>query len=286
MNIRGTGVAVITPFDQAGKIDEKAFRNLLIHLMKGKVEYLVLLGTTAESPSLSIEEKKRIIAIAQEETAGSIPLVIGIGGSNTSQVLTDIDNTDFTYCQGILSVCPYYNKPDQEGLLKHFEAIADHSPVPLIIYNVPGRTGKNVEADTTLELARHRNIQGIKEASGDPGQVMDIIHQKPNDFQVVSGDDDLTLAFIGLGMDGVISVAANAFPLEFSAMVRAGLNNEFDQARSYHYNLLPYMKLAFEEGNPTGIKAILNIKELCENNLRLPLVPSSDELYGKLQSLL
>lgn len=282
MNIRGTGVAVITPFDQKQHLDDSALRRILQNLIKGRVEYLVMLGTTGESATLTKDEKKQVIQIAQEETNGQIPLVVGIGGNNTSDVLDNLSATDLGAFQGILSVTPYYNKPNQQGILQHFRQIADHSPLPVILYNVPGRTGKNIEASTTLQLAEHPNIQGIKEASGDPWQVMEIIQQKPDDFQVVSGDDHLTLPYLGIGTDGVISVTANGFPLLFSEMVRAGLSNDYDKARQYHYKVMDVMRLAFTEGNPTGIKAAMNIKGLCENILRLPLVPASDHLYKEI----
>ncbi len=286
MNISGTGVAVVTPFDQEKKLDDSALRNLIQYLIKGQVEYLVMLGTTGESATLTNDEKKQVIQIAREETKGKIPLVIGLGGNNTNALLENLSATDLTNCQGILSVTPYYNKPNQEGILQHFSQVADHSPLPVILYNVPGRTGKNIEASTTLKLAEHPNIQGIKEASGDPWQVMEIIEQKPEDFQVVSGDDHLTLPYLGTGMDGVISVTANGFPLLFSEMVRAGLNNDFTKARDYHYKLMDVMRLAFAEGNPTGIKAALTLKGFIKNVLRLPLVPASDTLYRKMEKVM
>ncbi len=285
MNISGTGVAVITPFNKNQEIDEGALHSILRYQIERGVEYLVMLGTTGESVTLTKDEKKQVIRIAQEQSQGKVPLVIGIGGNNTENVISNLSDTDFTHCQGILSVTPYYNKPNQQGIWQHFHTIADHSPVPLILYNVPGRTGKNIEAETTLELANHPNIKGVKEASGDPWQVMEIIKNKPDDFQVVSGDDHLTLPYLGMGMDGVISVNANAFPRKFSDMVRAGLNNEFHEARKHHYELMEPLRLAFAEGNPTGIKAIMNIKGFCENVLRLPLVPASKALYQKMENM-
>ena len=285
MKIQGTGVAVITPFDHQQHVDERALRGIIRHLQKGQVEYLVMLGTTGESVTLSKDEKKQVIRVAQEETEGQIPLVIGVGGNNTADVLQNLETTNFTHCQGILSVTPYYNKPNQNGIVNHFQTIANHSPVPVILYNVPGRTGKNIEASTIIELAQHPNIQGVKEASGDPWQVMQILQHKPYDFQVVSGDDHLTLPYLGTGMDGVISVTANAFPKKFSDMVRAGLNEDFTTARKNHYELMDVMELAFAEGNPTGVKAALNILGHCENVLRLPLVPASDDLYNQMKQV-
>lgn len=285
MNIQGTGVAVATPFDQNHLLEEEALRKILQHLLDGQVEYLVMLGTTGESPTLSKDEKARILEIARETTNGQIPIVAGIGGNNTEDVLKAIEATNLDGISAVLSVAPYYNKPSQKGLLKHYQAIANQSPVPVILYNVPGRTGKNIEASTTLELAKHPNICGIKEASGDPWQCMEIIQQKPKDFQIVSGDDHLTLAYMGIGMDGVISVTANAIPLAMSEMVRMSLKNNFTKAQEYHYQLMPFFKAVFAEGSPSGIKALLNIKGLCENTLRMPLATVSDELFRHMQSI-
>lgn len=285
MNIQGTGVAVATPFDQNLKLDEKALRDILQHLIDGQVEYLVMLGTTGESPTLAKDEKARILDIARETTGGSIPIVAGIGGNNTHDVLQALENTNLDGVDAILSVGPYYNKPSQKGLIRHYQTIADQSPVPVILYNVPGRTGKNFEVQTTLELAGHPNICGIKEASGDPQQCMEIIQQKPKDFQVVSGDDHLTLAYMGIGMDGVISVTANAFPHTMSEMVRAGLKSDFTTAREFHYQLMPYFQAAFAEGSPGGLKALMNIKGLCQNIVRLPLATVSEQLFNQLKDL-
>lgn len=283
MDIQGTGVAVVTPFDQKGEVDEPALKAILSHLETGQVSYLVMLGTTGESATLTLEEKKRILNLAKTETQGRIPLVVGIGGNNTHEIQQQIAALDLDGCSAILSVSPYYNKPTQAGLIAHFQTLADTSPLPIVLYNVPGRTGKNVEANTTLQLAQHPNIQGIKEASGDMQQVMDILEHKPTDFQVVSGDDHLTLAYLGVGMDGVISVTANAFPKAMSDMVKAGLKGDFTTARKQHYQLMPTMRKVFAEGNPGGVKAFLSAMGYCEQVLRLPLVPVSEKLQQEIK---
>jgi 4-hydroxy-tetrahydrodipicolinate synthase len=283
MDIQGTGVAVVTPFDQKGEVDEPALKAILSHLETGQVSYLVMLGTTGESATLTLEEKKRILNLAKTETQGRIPLVVGIGGNNTHEIQQQIAALDLDGCSATLSVSPYYNKPTQAGLIAHYQTLADTSPLPIVLYNVPGRTGKNVEANTTLQLAQHPNIQGIKEASGDMQQVMDILEHKPTDFQVVSGDDHLTLAYLGVGMDGVISVTANAFPKAMSDMVKAGLKQDFTTARHRHYQLMPTMRKVFAEGNPGGVKAFLSAMGYCEQVLRLPLVPVSEKLKQEIK---
>lgn len=283
MNIQGTGVAVITPFQGDGQVDEDALHDLIQYLVQGEVEYLVMLGTTGESATLSYEEKQQVLQTAKSATGGAIPLVVGIGGNNTQEVQQSMAALDLSGCSAILSVSPYYNKPTQEGLVQHYQTLADAAPLPLILYNVPGRTGKNMEADTTLRLAQHPNITGIKEASGDLQQVMTILEQKPADFQVVSGDDHLTLAYLGVGMDGVISVTANAYPYAMSSMVRAGLKENFTEARKHHFKLMPAMRLVFAEGNPGGIKGFLGGLGFCEQVLRLPLVPVSEDLQKQIQ---
>lgn len=285
MNLRGTGVAVITPFNKDKVLDESAFRKTVQHLISGKVEYVVVMGTTGESVTLSPVEKSKILQWAGEETQGKISLVCGIGGNNTQSILDQIEKTDFTHVDAILSVSPYYNKPSQPGIIEHYQTIADKAPVPVILYNVPGRTGSNIAASTTLQLAEHENIAGIKEASGNPEQCSEILKNKPGDFLVVSGDDPLTLPYLALGMEGVISVTANAFPFEMSEMVRCCLNGDFEQARRYHYQLFDYMQRVFQEGNPAGIKALMSIKGFCENIVRLPLATVSDKLYQQLLSM-
>ena len=279
----GTGVAVVTPFDNNGNIDEKALEKILNNLIFGGVEYLVMLGTTGESVTLSREEKQEVIRIAKETIDGRVPFVLGIGGNNTHEVIETIKHTDFDGINAILSVSPYYNKPSQEGLFHHYTAIADACPVPVILYNVPGRTSSNVTAETTIRLSAHPNIIGIKEASGNMEQCMRIIKDKPADFLVISGDDALTLPFMSMGMDGVISVLANAYPKEFSDMTRACLRGDNDTARELHYKLFNLIQLIYAEGSPAGIKAVLEMKGVSKNIVRLPLFKISDTLYHKIK---
>lgn len=282
----GTGVAIVTPFTAAKEIDYTSLKKIIEHLITNKVEYLVFLGTTGECATLTGEEKHKIIAFAKENINGRVPLVVGIGGNNTAEVVEFIKETDLNGVDAILSVSPYYNKPTQTGIYYHYKEIAEASPVPIILYNVPGRTGANITAETTLKLANDfKNIIAIKEASGNFEQYMQIIKNKPADFLVVSGDDALTLPSLSIGMNGVISVAAHANPLEFSNMVRLGLEGKFEEARKIHYQLLDMMLGIFLEGNPGGIKAILHAKGLCENEVRLPLYKVSDELYNKLKNI-
>jgi 4-hydroxy-tetrahydrodipicolinate synthase len=280
----GTGVAIVTPFTSSKEVDFTSLKKIIEHLITNKIEYLVFLGTTGETTTLTDEEKHKIIAFAKESVKGRVPIVIGIGGNNTAEVVNSIKETDFNGIDAILSVSPYYNKPTQLGIYYHYKEVAEAAPVPVILYNVPGRTGSNICAETTIKLANDfKNIIAIKEASGNMEQYMQIIKNKPEDFLVISGDDALTLPSLSLGMDGVISVAAHANPLAFSNMVRLGLEGNFVEARKIHYQLLDVMLGIFLEGNPGGIKAILHSKELCENEVRLPLYPISDELYNKLK---
>ncbi|MEX0966849.1 MAG: 4-hydroxy-tetrahydrodipicolinate synthase [Bacteroidia bacterium] len=287
LNLKGTGVAVVTPFDKNEKLDANCLSGILNHLVKGSVEYLVLLGTTGESVTVTEDEKHEILRIAKEMVNGRIPLILGIGGNNTQSVLDKIRSTDFSGISGLLSVGPYYNKPSQTGIYQHYMRIADHSPVPVILYNVPARTSSNISASTTLALAKdHSNIIGMKEASGNFDQCMEIISGRPDGFFVISGDDLLTLPLIATGFDGVISVIANAFPQDFSDMTRASLAGDFPHARTLHYKLLPFIRDIFAEGNPSGIKALLTAMDLCENHLRLPMSPISTELYDKMTARL
>jgi len=282
-NFIGTGVAVVTPFDNNENIDEKALEIILNNLIFGGVEYLVMLGTTGESVTLSKEDKLEVIRIAKETIDGRVPFVLGIGGNNTHEVIETIKHTDFDGISAILSVSPYYNKPSQEGLYHHYTAIADACPVPVILYNVPGRTSSNISAETTIRLSAHPNIIGIKEASGNMEQCMRIIKDKPDDFLVISGDDALTLPFMSMGMDGVISVLANAYPKEFSDMTRATLRGDYETARELHYKLFNLIQLIYAEGSPAGIKALLEIKGICKSILRLPIYKVSDALYNKIK---
>ncbi|MBN4051868.1 4-hydroxy-tetrahydrodipicolinate synthase [Cytophagaceae bacterium AH-315-L13] len=269
----GTGVALITPFRKDGSIDFRSYENLIEKVIKGKVNYLVVLGTTGEAVTLSKEERLAVLEFVIEVNNKRLPIIVGAGGYNTQEVINFLREFHLDDIDGILSVTPYYNKPSQEGLYMHYKAIADASPLPVILYNVPGRTSINLTAETTLRLAKDfRNIGGIKEASGNMQQCMDIIRDKPRNFVVLSGDDALTLPLIACGMDGVISVIANAFPRNFSRMVRHALDGDFDKAKKLHYKLLDVMELLFVEGNPAGVKAALRAMDVTSDKLRLPLV--------------
>ena len=283
----GTGVAIITPFSTNGNIDFNSLTNLVDFQIDNGINYLVVMGTTGEAATLNKDEKKAVIDHIIKINNKRVPLVIGIGGNNTLEVVENIKNFH-TYKEiaGILSVAPYYNKPSQEGLYQHYKMIAEASPVPVILYNVPGRTSINISAETTLRLANDfKNIVAIKEASGNMEQIMAIINNKPSDFAVISGDDALTFPMICLGAEGVISVVANAFPKEFSDMVNAALDCEIENAKTLHFKLFEIIQNLFAEGNPAGIKAILNINKLIENNFRLPMTAVSDKHYAKLENL-
>lgn len=283
----GTGVAIITPFKADLSIDYIALEKQIEHLISNKVNYLVVLGTTGESVTQSDYEKNELVKFIKEKVDFRVPIVLGIGGNNTKAVIDKIRKTDFKQIDAILSVAPYYNKPNQEGLYQHFKSIAEASPVPVILYNVPGRTGSNINAETTLKLAHEfSNIIAVKEASGDFSQAMYIIKDKPKDFIVLSGEDALTLPLMSAGVSGSISVVANAMPKEFSEMVQLALNNNYREAEKIHYKLLEFIDTLFVEGNPAGIKAALSILGIIENNLRLPLVPVSKETHKKLEKLI
>jgi 4-hydroxy-tetrahydrodipicolinate synthase len=280
----GTGVAIVTPFTKSLAIDFKSFEKVLEHCIQGKVDYIVLLGTTGESVTLSKQEKKTLIEFAVEKIKKRIPLVVGIGGNNTSEVVLSIHGTPFKGVDAILSVCPYYNKPQQEGIYLHFKTIAEASPVPVILYTVPGRTSSNISAATTLRLAADcKNIIGIKEASGNFDQIFQLLKNRPKDFLVISGDDGITLPLVASGADGVISVVANAYPLEFSEMVRLTRAGDLKKAQQLHFRLIDFINTLFADGSPAGIKAALEIKKLCANILRLPLVPVRNDVYETLK---
>ncbi|MCB2195983.1 MAG: 4-hydroxy-tetrahydrodipicolinate synthase [Bacteroidetes bacterium] len=283
----GTGVAIITPFKKDLSIDFEGLEKQIEHLIANGINYLVVLGTTGESVTQTEDEKKQLVAFIKEKVDNRIPIVLGVGGNNTQAVVDQIQKTDFDQIDAILSVAPYYNKPSQEGLYQHFKAIAEACPVDVILYNVPGRTGSNIKAETTLRLAHDfKNIVAVKEASGDFSQAMYIIKDKPEDFIVISGEDALTLPLMATGVSGVISVVANAFPKEFSSMVQFALNNDFAEAEKIHYRLLELIDNLFIEGNPAGIKAALEILGIIENNLRLPLVKVSNKTYEKIDELI
>lgn len=284
--MKGTGVALITPFKADFSIDFPALENIINHCIAGKLEYLVVLGTTGEGPTLSKEEKKQVFRFVAEKAAGRIPLVAGIGGNDTAEVVEAMRGFDPNGYSAILSVSPYYNKPNQEGIFRHYMALADASPLPIILYNVPGRTGAGMSAATTLRLANASSkFIAVKEASGNAEVFMDILKDKPKGFDVISGDDNLTLPFLAMGMTGVISVIAQAFPLSFSNMVRLGLEGKFEEARALHFELYDAMKLIFADGSPGGIKVILNQLGLCENVVRLPLAPVNSDVEARLRSL-
>jgi 4-hydroxy-tetrahydrodipicolinate synthase len=285
--ITGTGVALATPFRSDGSIDFKSLSKLVNHVIEGGVEYLVVLGTTGETPVLSKDEKLAVVDFVLECNNGRVPVVLGIGGNHTSAVLDSLKSTKTDGIEAILSVSPYYNKPNQEGIFQHFRSVAETSPLPVVIYNVPGRTGSNIAAETCLRLARdfRGQIIGVKEASGNIPQVMAILKDKPVDFHVISGDDALTFPIISLGGSGVISVVANAYAREFSDMVRYALSGNYAEARKLHYKLLPMIDAMFAEGSPAGLKAFLNAMGIIPNNLRLPLVPVSKELGKKIEHM-
>jgi 4-hydroxy-tetrahydrodipicolinate synthase len=275
---RGTGVAIVTPFKKSGAIDFDAYEKILEFTIEGGVDFIVALGTTGEASTLSKQEKKTLIEFSVEKIKKRVPLVVGIGGNNTSELVLSIHATPFKGVDAILSVCPYYNKPQQEGLYQHFKVVAEASPVPVILYTVPGRTSSNLSAATTLRLANDcKNIIGIKEASGNFDQISQILKNRPEGFLVLSGDDGLTLPLIALGCDGVISVVANACPKEFSEMVRFSLQGDFEKARQIHYKLADLINSLFADGSPAGIKAALSLKNLCHDILRLPLVSVNKE---------
>ncbi len=285
--LRGTGVAVVTPFTHSGKIDYPALESLINFIIKNGVEYIVTLGTTGETPTLSKEEKIDIIQFTYEHVDGRVPVVVGIGGNNTHELVKDLELFPLDKATAILSASPYYNKPSQEGIFKHYEVIAAASPKPVILYNVPGRTGRNMEASTTLRLAHEvPNIGGIKEAANNMVQCMHILKDRPEHFLVVSGDDDLVMPQLACGMDGVISVAANCLPKKFADMVRAGLAFDFNKAKSLNDSMLEAYHLLFAENNPAGVKAFLAELGLISNHLRLPMVPLSEPLREKVNAYL
>ncbi len=272
---KGLGVALVTPFTSTGEVDYTSLRRLLDYQLSNGTDFLCVLGTTAETPTLTEEEKQNIINLVRDKVQGRIPILLGMGGNNTAAIVRQVTSADLQGIDGILSVCPYYNKPSQEGLYQHFRAIATHSPVPVVLYNVPGRTGVNMTAETTLRLANDcENIVAVKEASGNFSQIDDIIKNKPKDFDVISGDDGITFPLITLGAAGVISVIGNALPKEFSRMVRLALAGDYSNALTIHHKFAELFKLLFVDGNPAGVKAMLSSMGLVENELRLPLVPS------------
>lgn len=281
------GVALITPFKNDESIDYDALARLVEHQIKNGTDYLVVCGTTAETPTLTEQEKEDITDFVIQTAAGRLPIVLGVGGNNTKAIVEKLQSSDFKGVDAILSVTPYYNKPSQEGLYQHFAAIAKASGLPIVLYNVPGRTGVNMTAETTLRLAKEfSNIVAVKEASGNFPQIDDIIKNKPKDFMVISGDDGITFPLITLGAVGVISVIGNAFPREFSRMVRLALQGDYDNARQIHQHFNELIQLLFVEGNPAGVKSMLAVMGFIENKLRLPLVPNTITTYEKIRIVL
>lgn len=282
----GTGVALVTPFtdDKSPQVDYKSLRRLLKHTAKG-VDYYVVMGTTGESATIDAAEKKRILAFVKENNTLRLPIVYGIGGNNTQQVLDSIRESDFDGVDALLSVSPYYNKPSQEGIYQHFKTIADASPVPVILYNVPGRTSSNITAETTLRLAEHPNIAGIKEASGNLEQCLRIARDKPRDFMLISGDDMMAVPLYAVGAKGVISVLANAYPVVFRKMKDFAIAGNFAKATQEAFKLLDINPLMYEENNPVGLKTLLEHMGICGAAVRLPLVRSSEPLRKKITAL-
>lgn len=285
--LSGTGVALVTPFLQNGEVDFESLHKLINFVIEGGVQYIVTLGTTGETPTLSKEEKQAIVQTTFTTVAARVPVVIGIGGNNTAELVKELETFPVEKAAAILSASPYYNKPSQEGIYQHYKELAQATTQPIILYNVPGRTGSNISAATTVRLANDfENIIGIKEASGNMVQCMELMRDKPQEFLVVSGDDNLAMAQIACGMKGVISVAANCFPKEFSVMVGAALQNDYKTARAYNNRLLKGYDLLFSENNPAGVKAFLSQLGIIQNNLRLPLVPLSNPLQEDIKNYL
>ncbi len=286
INFTGTGVAIVTPFTTKGAIDFPALTKLVEHIIKGRVEYIVVLGTTGETATLSKEEKQQVIAHIIKTTKNRIPLVLGVGGNNTAELVEQLKKNDLSAFSAILSVSPYYNKPSQEGIYQHYKAIAKASPLPIILYNVPGRTASNIAWDTTIRLAKEfKNIIAIKEASGNMEQCMKIIKHRPDNFLIISGDDSLTLPLIACGADGVISVVANAYPKDFSDMVRFALIHDFKSAQKLHYKMINITEQLFADGNPGGVKVVLDLKKITKPYVRLPLVEPNDSVKVKLKKI-
>ena len=284
--LSGTGVALITPFDSNEAVDYDALGKLIDFDIENGVEYVITLGTTGETPTLTKQEKSDIVNFTYEKVNGRVPVVVGIGGNSTKEVIENLKSFPLEKATAVLSASPYYNKPSQEGIYQHYKALAAASPKPIILYNVPGRTGSNMTAETTLRLAKEKNIAGMKEASGNMVQCMHILRDKPEEFLLVSGDDHVAMPLIACGMDGVISVAANCFPKDFSEMIRLSLKGDFAAARPLHYKCLEGNDLLFAENNPAGVKAFLYELGIIKNVLRLPVVPLSDGIHQKVKAYL
>ena len=286
ISLKGMGVALITPFKEDESVDYEALGRLVDYQVQNGTDYLVVLGTTAETPTLTEEEKRNIIDLVVSHVRGRIPIVLGVGGNCTRNVVDQLKHGNFQGIDAILSVVPYYNKPSQEGIYQHYKAIAQATKLPIVLYNVPGRTGVNMTAETTLRIAREfKNVIAVKEASGNITQMDDIIKNKPDRFNVISGDDGITFPLLTLGAVGVISVIGNAFPREFSRMVRLALAGDYENSRLIHHRFTELFSLLFVDGNPAGVKSMLNMMGFIENKLRLPLVPAREETIERLRKL-
>ncbi len=284
--LRGTGVALVTPMNEDLSIDYDGFLKLLRHTASGGVDYFVVNGTTGESATTNKEEKRSLLKFIRENNSRGLPVVYGTGGYDTLDIVQHVREMDWTGVTALLSVSPYYNRPSQRGVIAHYEAVADACPVPVIMYNVPKRTGTDMTVETVLELAKHENIAGIKEASGDLGKITAILGDKPDDFVVISGDDMLTVPMVAVGAIGAISVLANAFPEEMSGMVRAALENDYERARKYLFKLNPVNPLMYVESSPVGIKTTLELMGICRSDVRLPLVQATEQLREKIRAYL
>ena len=285
--LKGMGVALLTPFNEAGSVDYEALLRLVDYQLQNGTDFLCVLGTTAETPTLTKEEKEKVKRTVIDRVNGRIPILLGVGSNSTQAVVESVKNDDMTGVDALLVVVPYYNKPSQEGIYQHYKSVAEATDLPIVLYNVPGRTGVNMTADTTLRLARDfKNIVAIKEASGNITQMDDIIKNKPADFDVISGDDGITFPLITLGAVGVISVIGNAFPREFSRMTRLALQGDYENALTIHHKFTELFSLLFVDGNPAGVKAMLNMMGMIENKLRLPLVPTRITTYEKMRIVL
>lgn len=283
-SLTGTGVALVTPFNSDLSVDYSALSNIVNYNIENGINYLVISGTTGESVTITKQEKKEIVEVIKKTNDGRLPLVIGIGGNNTAKIIEEIKTTDFSGIAAILSVTPYYSKPTQKGIYQHFKAIAEVSPIPIILYNVPGRTSSNMLPETTLRLARDfENIVAVKEAGNNVGQYLQLLKNKPEDFLVISGDDDLALGVVLAGGAGVISVIGQALPKEFSKMIRLGLEGKAKEAYKLHFKLMDITSYIFSENNPAGIKAVLEALKLCGDSVRLPLVPATQKLKTKIK---
>jgi 4-hydroxy-tetrahydrodipicolinate synthase len=283
----GTGVALVTPFKADLSVDHDALANIVSFNIENGVEYLVVCGTTGESVTITKQEKKDVIATISKANNGRVPMVLGIGGNNTAEVIEEIKATDLSNIDAILSVSPYYSKPTQEGIYQHFKAISEASPIDIILYNVPGRTSRNIEPETTLRLANDfKNVIAVKEAGNNVSQYLQLIKNKPEDFLIISGDDDLALGIVLAGGAGVISVIGQGFPKEFSEMIRLGLKGNAKDAYKLHFRLMDVIGYIFEENNPAGIKGVFEALGLCRDSVRLPLVPASNQLKEKIKSFI